>query len=311
MSIIENNDILEKIIVFLFEHDLYVLMRVSKPIRNIIGKSDVWKYISGTKPADLPKFINVKEVFRLFLSIKMSVRSFTIRSYYGDWYYLHVMKKWLSESWQHNWSLYSIFKHPEDIEKIRQICGFISLSNEGKRYSDWKWMMPILSDRISLSISCSQDKLDKILQMIYVNVMFYDDSINEGTFNICNTKLKLGETSGFVWYPLEFSRRALDPTSKHVFYQFTFHYQNRHDFCVYSKNGGIGNQIYSNEFVEIVSDISKELSVDFDTFSDVIRLVAGKGLPACEVQINEFISYEIEIEDGILDSHLGEDEDDE
>lgn len=294
---LEYPDILEKIIVFSRVVDLYVLMRTSKTIRDIVGQSDVWKYVPGDTLSDLPKYINVEEIFKLFVSIRLSKKSFAVRQYYGNWYYLYTMKRWFTNSGQNTWSLYSLLQlsplgEMNDIEKMSKICGFISAPHETKEYHDWSLLMPELSEKLTASVPFAHPERDKILQLIYVSTSSFDYGEHSAMITITNTKIKQGpKHSKFYWYPIE-RRHGGIIFPEHFYYRFIFTYfANRDDQCLYSKNNGPKITMYSHEFLDKISKISWKLEVKYETLLEIIRIVLGKTIRKCERKVNLFMKY--------------------
>lgn len=308
----EHPDILEKIIVFSKDIDLYALMQTCKTIRNIVGKSDAWKY--AFRASNLPKYMNIEEIFKLFMSISLNKQNFAIRDYYGDWYYLHVMKKWLAGYCQTSWNLYSILclflnaETNETLKKMSTICGFISEPVVSKYYDDWSLMMPTLAEKLNfdikpyfsdrpfydsgmkLSSEHSKDMRDKILQFIYVDTYSYNYGDNIVVVTITNTKIKRGPGyPGFVWYPIKPICLSIDP--KHFYYRFKFDYfSDRFGFCSYSKNGDDGHILWEDGLLEIILEIADKLEVNGAMLFEIMKIVAGKTSPRCEKKIDEFIN---------------------
>lgn len=302
----EYPDILEKILIFLNDDDLFILMQTCRTVRNIVGKSDIWKRVSRHKFDDLPKYINIEEIFKLFVSIKLSKKTFAIQPYYGDWYYLYVMKRWFSNYFQDTWSLYSLLHASTDIEKMSKICGFISELVIAKQYHEWTYYISELSknlDRalglsstsgcaLSLTSGCAKGtNIDKILQSIYID----GDGYNNGedrfvSITIINTKIKYSSIEPkMICYPIGAYDMPMDP--KHFYYKVTFYYQRYFDVCSYSKNNGKICDSNSGGFLLKLHEIANELEVNPNVFREVIRIVLGKNTVQCEKKVNEFMRF--------------------
>lgn len=283
----EYPDVLEKILVFLMTADLYNLMQTCRTIRDIVGKSDVWKYLPKNKVIACKDNTKIKEIFEIFVSIRLSKRTFAIQDYYGDWYYLYIMYTWFGPDYRTNWNLYSLLKYPQDIEKLLKICEFVL--EYDKNHRDWTLMIPKLIKKLVISSPVWTIKdMFKVLKSIYIMPYFYDQNDRFGAIIITNTKIKSNSGyPGFIWYPIESTNGTIAP--EHFYYEFIIEYFRDDGFCSFSKNGSKFCNISSNVFLKKIQDISVELDVSYETLSDIVRIVLGKTISQCEQQINEFM----------------------
>lgn len=292
MSYLEHPDILEKIIIFLEAFDRYNLMETCRTIRDIIGKSDVWKRTPKGDIITCKDNTKIEVMFKLFMSIRLSKRTFAIQDYYGDWYYLYTMHVWFVADCQTNWGLYSLLSPNgiADIEKMIKICEFLSLELETKEYRDWSLMMPKLAKKLDFDPSFYNLDANRILKFIYLTTYWYEYEDQLGVITITNTKIKSNPIyPGFVWYPIESIGGTIAP--EHFCYRFCFRYASNTEFCAFSKNGKKFQIIYSSDFLRKIQKISVKLNVGYKTLFEIVRIVLGKTIPQCEQRIHEFMNW--------------------
>lgn len=285
---LENADTLEKIVVFCDVKDLRVLMRVRKQIREIVMGSDRWKHelfklcapvnkfeMNLEDVADLLKYTNVSEIFKLFASIKLIKNPFatSIIVHSRDWYYLYVMEIMLTKFQKEQLNLLYLFENFEDIKKLCKICGFGSSPIKSKIYYDWYQLIPAIRWRLEISSVWKSKDRDTILQSIHFNISDYD------SLNACNILV------------ITNNRMENIPKLQHFHYQFAFH-DISFDFCLCSSNGKIQYNLSPLNFRKKLSKISWKLNVDFTTFSEIIRIVLGNDNRSAK-QINNFMRHKL------------------
>lgn len=279
---LESVDILEKIVVFFNVKELFSLLLVSKQIRNIVAKSDIWKYalLASRHEIDidsneLSKYVNVAEIFKLFTSIEFHKNPFKISSVAldQDWYYLYIMNIQLVRINTEYWNIHGLINNQNDMIKLCQISGFVSSPLEAKKYYDCRQLMLEVRKKLESSFVWNTEDKIPILRSIYVNISNYN----------------ITEKSNIIII----SNRVMEniPEPQHFSYYFAFI---NADFCscLFSLDGEEYRGLTALEFLEKISEMSEKLEVDVIVFSKIIRIILSRN-SQCEQQINNFMKHGI------------------
>lgn len=290
----QSTDILEKILIFLEDVDLYALMQTCKTIRNIVGQSNVWIHIRNWMNFDgIFEYINIDAVVELFMSIKISKKNFAIQPYYGKYYYLYIMKMWIAEGNNDFWSIYSLINNQGDIKKLYKLCCHIHESEYASQYYELIDIIEKLGKKLG---EITHIDRDKILQMIYINDTFTDGKSviwSNTKLYISNVKIKYNHDSKKQWYPLTLF--SAEPTGGDFYYKISHSYDSKN--MTISKNRGDGNDVNSGIIRQKILEISKDMNVDFNTLFNILRILLGKCIPYCVNKIDQFIEYADNSED--------------
>jgi hypothetical protein len=286
------HDVLDKIIFYLKDVDLYQLMTTCKYMRNTIGTSDVWKGVNCCRDlTGIAEFVDVEKVFELFSSIKLNTRSFAIRDYYSTWYYLYVLKSWINRD-NGYWNVYSLVNNLPDITKLCQVNGF-TLENCTEQYRDWSMLLPDVAEKL---LKVNDEDWDKILRMIYIDIYGYSYDDCGCRMIITNTKMTRGYRKHFGWYPIQpcsHERENVIIDSNHFYYTLTYKYNScdcHPAKCKIGKNGEKNVEILPVDFSEKILDISMELDVEYETLFQIIVILLEKFGYQCTASVKRFIA---------------------
>lgn len=245
-EVLKCQDILEKILVFLDDGDLYSLIQTCKQIRDIVGMSNVWTRSPEDKR--ILEYVNVEKVFQLFMSIKLGERGFAMRSYYGDHYYLRVMKLWIKYD---SWNVYSLINNQDDLVKLYKICCHIEELELGKQYQEWIPVVKSIGEKME---KIQHPDKDNILRMIYINHKYHCmqyDKYRCTTIHICTRSL----TSNH-YYDIEFKFPVPE---------------------IFVNTDEKGYEITMGKESLKIQEIAKNIEVDFATLSDILKIMLGRG----------------------------------
>jgi hypothetical protein len=253
-------DNLNEIISYLKEKHLYLLMTTCKFWRNFICAS-----------------VNGREVFKTFLSIKLSIKDFVMRDYYGSCYCLHVVKKWIGESFNDHWSVYSLINNLSDVRKLCSLSGFVSEYEIASKYHGWTKILPEIAEEIAeMTEELSETDVNKILSMTYLNTENYINEYEYCTITIVNTKLVRGKRANFAWYPIK-GPSKIDPNHFHCNIKFECNRNDRTKCWLRINMNKKGEEyIPSKKFSEYILDLSMKLNVKFDALYEIIIILLGR-----------------------------------
>jgi hypothetical protein len=241
------HDILDKIVDCLKDVDLCRLMSTCIYMRNYIGPSDVWKKIKPNMDLDgIAEFIDGEKLFDFFLSINFNKGTFAMRDYYGPWYYLYVLKTWITRC--HYWSVHSLIRNPTGIVKLKKLSGF--LLEHDVSYSDWIVSIPCVSEKLS---KINHDDKNKILKSIYIGVDCYSRRSHRYQITIVVDIFKRSSSSDI---------------------DISYNYYTGGDFSI--RQNGLLRYVSLWDFSHAIKDISAKLGVNFNTLFDIIIILLGK-----------------------------------
>jgi hypothetical protein len=282
-------NILNDITNYLKEECLYSLMIACKFSRNFVCASNVWGKIDN--PMDFNNIlgpVDGREVFKLFLSIKLSTKNFILRDHYGSCYCLYIVKKWISRSFNDYWNVYSLINYPSDVCKLYFLSGLVLEHEHMQRYYNWTILLPRIFKEL---LQINDTDRNKILRMLYINTRDYNDGNDYCKMVIMNTKLTHETGTSFDWYPIGYSSK-IDP--KHFYYniEFYYHKENFNYRCAIGMNKKAGVYIIPGDFSKKILDISAKLNVNFNTLRKIIIVFLGKSYFDRQDSVNKFIMAE-------------------
>lgn len=281
-EVLECPDILEKILVFFdLASDLYSLMQTCKRIRNIVGLSKVW-ICSIRAPGDkfdkTLEYINIEKVFQLFMSIKLSKKDFVMRPYYGDYYYLYIMKFWVAGFNNDYWSIYSLINNQDDIIKLYKLCCYIEEPGLGKTYKEWVRIIGAIGEKMK---KIQHSDKDRILQMIYISQTY--NGVNEIQIHISSTKISRnvihwGDKK--PWFPLGRGYSGERPTGFDYCYRVTFR-QQFSEISLVPNNASTSRTVTKSINTEI-QKIAENMRTKPEVLSDILKIILSRGIPLYE-----------------------------
>lgn len=212
-----------------------------------------------------------------------------MREYYGDWYYLHVFKKWIND--YDYWSVYSVINNIDDIEVLTKISGFVREPVTCSKYNGWVRHMSTLAETLS---EINHPNKDEILRHIYISGVCYEFGEDFCIFYIVKPKIKF-ETPGFNIYPIDPDDKyktgtipIIMPTTNIELEPGDFYYKIRFDYfgnssitgfnnCSIVKNHPTSLNYMSREgFHEKISIIAQEFNFEREILMKIVIILLGK-----------------------------------
>lgn len=263
MEYLKCKDTLEKIMNFLNVGELLTLIQTCKDIRNIVGKSKIWKYKYYCETLS-DTYINVKELWKLFLSINIIEKpKFATREYYGKWYYLCIMNYWIGCEHEY-WCIYDFFKNIDQLEKLATLTGCLGNHILSACYHEMSTLLPEIKEHIEyLKIT----DCDKMLKSIYVKPLYiYEELLID--FVITNTKITTKiENGAFKIYPMDFDLQNLKVNDTYIPITVDYKFKRFYNYAI--GNGPCSGLQLRNE----IEKFAKKMNFDNDDYLKIITEV--------------------------------------
>lgn len=293
-------DVFEKIAFYLKDVDLYTLMETCKDVRDYIGLSNIWKKMHRhTKFDGILEVVDIREAFELFKSLKICKTNFQIRDYYGEWYYLYVLKTWIGEDYWNFWSIHSLINNQKDIEILCRLSGFVNEPRKAMEYHKWINLIKKLSENL---LKIKDIEKDEILKRIYINGLEYDNEDKDCLIYITDKQINY-----YRWDSLKAanSKHTLEDmcvtatinpgdfyyTISFIYYDYSY---NDVPQCAISKNEYKMSPCSRENFPQMIKKISRKMEFSYEIFMKLIVIVLGKFGYQCARSIQDFAYGDVE-----------------
>lgn len=289
-----NRDVLRVIAQNLEELDLRNMMMTCKTFRDLVGKSDVWKLMNLFNDYDeILEITKPIEIFKTFKKLKICQTNFEVREHYGEFYYLYVLKMWIS--CRNYWNIFSIVNNLEDLETLSRLSGVLNEPERAMEYKNWNIMFNCLSHALS---KINHPEKDRILKAIYVNSNCYENGEVFCEIYLSNRKINYNREDDFLVYPIE----PLSPS--YTLDDGDFYYWIRVDYKVQSSyrfrilnNVDCANYYNAKEFQSELKRIANAFSFDYKIFINIMFVILSKYNTTCASNLEGVIDESIGFED--------------
>lgn len=266
MNYLSEIDTMRKIAHYLTDKDLYRLMMTCKTLRDLIGTSDIWKNLYEIMELHkLDNLVNGVELFKIFISITLSVRNFALREYYGNWYYLYVLHDWID--FRTIWNIKVLFQKSKDIEKLYTISCLVRAHKIADVYHEWERIIPRLYHEMSKIQHADKDKI--------LNLMYLDSDNGSQYYQMF---VMITDQKMSYFYPLEGEDiYPFDLQNEiRIYYGFYFNLS-KPILEVTDLHTDESYECHGKNFNDLMERISKEIDVASDVLSRVVLTALGRG----------------------------------
>jgi hypothetical protein len=119
--------LLLKVLVFLKQDDLLSLMKCSKKLLYILGRSEIW--VDGVYYSAAVKIVKIEKIFEQISKMKfLKQYNFKMQDYYGKQYMWMIVRKWLDAKVENYHSLYDLIHNYDEIVTLHKFATLMHLN---------------------------------------------------------------------------------------------------------------------------------------------------------------------------------------